>query len=381
MLKLDWIVYGLFAVGALLGWRFGRSRVVFGSALLAGSYALLGALADPAGDPSGADARFLLLAAGWLVPINLALLHHRREVGLLGPRGALRLVVLVAQGLAVFAARPWAAALSRWLSIGPQPWPLAGPVPVAPLALAVAALAAASVLVLPRAAARSGLRGSWTLAILLSAAALGGPPLPSVGGVHLAPLLLVTAGVGLLVGLLDLSYRLAYVDPLTGLPGRRALDEALEKAGSRYCLAMLDVDHFKKVNDRWGHDVGDEALRMLASRLQRCPGGGRAFRFGGEEFALLFAGPQLAAARAALETLRQDISGRRITLRAASRPRRKPASPKPSDTARKHFSITVSVGLAARTSERPTAEAVLRGADQALYRAKRGGRNQVVVAP
>jgi len=377
--SLVWVVYGVFGAGALLGWRFGRSRVVFAYALLALSYAALVGLAD-ASDTPGSEIRYLLAAGAWLVPINLAVLHHRREVGLLGARGLLRLGVLAAQALVVLALRPWAARLYEWLAWLPAGVSLPGSGWRAPLAVALALLLALSVLVLPRAASRSGLRRSWALAALLVAVALGGPALPTLAGLQLGAALPLVAGLALGAGLFDLSYKLAYVDPLTGLPGRRALEEALEKAGRSYCLAMLDVDHFKKVNDRWGHDVGDEALRMLASRLARCRAGGKAFRFGGEEFAVLFGDADPAAAEAALQRLREDVAARRITLRAASRPRRKPASPKASRGRRRDFSITVSMGLATRGPKHLTADAVLHAADQALYRAKRGGRNQVVVA-
>src|SRR5688500_20279314 len=83
---------------------------------------------------------------------------------------------------------------------------------------------------------------------------------------------------------IEASYLMAYQDGLTGLPARRALTEALHQMNGKFTIAMVDVDHFKKLNDRYGHDVGDQVLRMLASRLAKVSNGGRAFRYGGEEF-------------------------------------------------------------------------------------------------
>lgn len=81
---------------------------------------------------------------------------------------------------------------------------------------------------------------------------------------------------------------MAYQDELTSLPGRRALKEYLLKLGSEYTIAMFDIDHFKKFNDTHGHDVGDQVLRMVASKLATVSGRGKSFRYGGEEFTLVF---------------------------------------------------------------------------------------------
>lgn len=89
------------------------------------------------------------------------------------------------------------------------------------------------------------------------------------------------------------AYQMAFRDELTGLPGRRALNERLQRLGRDYVIAMVDVDHFKKFNDTHGHDVGDQVLRLVASQLRKVGGGGKAYRYGGEEFTLLFPGKSL----------------------------------------------------------------------------------------
>jgi PleD family two-component response regulator len=143
---------------------------------------------------------------------------------------------------------------------------------------------------------------------------------------------------------------------------------------------MVDVDHFKKLNDRYGHDVGDQVLRMVASRLGRVSNGGRAFRYGGEEFAILFPGKSVDECARELEALRRSIEQSKFTLRRRLRPRRKPAKVTEDATGgkgRKQLTVTVSIGAAEPNGRQMTPDEVIQAADRALYRAKDGGRNRV----
>ena len=117
-----------------------------------------------------------------------------------------------------------------------------------------------------------------------------------------------------------MSHDLAFRDALTGLPGRRALEEAFRRIGRPYVLAMVDVDHFKRFNDTYGHDAGDEALRMVGAELSRVEMGGRAFRYGGEEFTILFAGKTLEEVEDAIESVRERIAKRPFAIRNQDRP-------------------------------------------------------------
>ena len=101
-------------------------------------------------------------------------------------------------------------------------------------------------------------------------------------------LLLMTAGVTLAVTVLQTTYAMAYRDDLTGLPARRALMRDLDKLGTTYTVAMVDVDHFKHFNDKHDHDVGDQVLKLVAGELGDVLGGGKAYQYGGEEFTILF---------------------------------------------------------------------------------------------
>ena len=175
------------------------------------------------------------------------------------------------------------------------------------------------------------------------------------------------------------SHRMAFYDELTGLPGRRALNGRLESLDGGFTLAMVDIDHFKAFNDRWGHDVGDQVLKLVAARLQRVGGGGTAYRYGGEEFVILFAGRRGASVMQHLESLRRNVDSYKVMLRDSGRqhhPMPGAARPVVAGT-NKWISVTVSIGVAERAARAETPERVIEAADKALYRAKGEGRNRV----
>nr|WP_276583986.1 GGDEF domain-containing protein [Pseudomonas sp. RIT-PI-AD] len=175
------------------------------------------------------------------------------------------------------------------------------------------------------------------------------------------------------------AYQMAYRDELTGLPGRRALNERLQRLGRNYVLAMVDVDHFKRFNDRHGHDVGDQVLRMVAGRLRRVGGGGKAYRYGGEEFTLVFAGASLDDCRPHLEAVRLSVERYSLQLRDKhSRPKDdQQGRHLRAGTAGLGVSVTVSIGAAERDAGQRSPDEVIKAADRALYAAKNAGRNRL----
>jgi diguanylate cyclase (GGDEF)-like protein len=186
-------------------------------------------------------------------------------------------------------------------------------------------------------------------------------------------------GVLLIAALLQESHQLAFNDQLTGLPGRRALEERMRSLGERYAIGMVDVDHFKKFNDTHGHDVGDQVLKLVGGRLAQVDGGGVAYRYGGEEFSVLFPGATIAQAERALEAIRGSIEAYRMAVRGADRPKQpqEGAKRRGEGSVEKVLSVTVSIGVAEPSDVRATPRAVLKAADEALYRAKQAGRNRV----
>ena len=172
------------------------------------------------------------------------------------------------------------------------------------------------------------------------------------------------------------SWNIAYLDQLTELPGRRALEEALARLDGQYAVAMLDVDHFKKFNDTYGHDVGDQVLRMVASQLQDVGGGGKAYRYGGEEFTILFPDRTAAEAFPAVDRLRALIDGDTFEIRRRDR-RGNTDNATGTTTSTGGISVTVSAGIAECRERGRSPMEIIKSADEALYEAKRAGRNRV----
>ncbi len=158
-------------------------------------------------------------------------------------------------------------------------------------------------------------------------------------------------------------------DPLTGLFNRRYLNETLprelqrrQRSGEPLTVAMLDLDHFKRFNDNYGHEAGDTVLRTVGQLFRSSVRGGDiACRYGGEELALILPGATLNDARARLEDLRRAVMQLHLSYRGGDLP-----------------AITISIGLTAANPDERDAAAVLGRADAALYQAKQQGRNRVV---
>jgi len=177
--------------------------------------------------------------------------------------------------------------------------------------------------------------------------------------------LLVT---GRLAGVVAIQRQMAVTDMLTGLHSRRYLDEAMSglarRRGRSSAVLLLDVDHFKRVNDTYGHDGGDEVLREVARRLRQTmrPGDVLA-RYGGEEFVVLLPHALPEEARDVAERIRMAICGSPITL---------------SDD--RAVPVSVSIGVACMPTDVTERDQLTLVADQMLYRAKESGRNRVVAA-
>ncbi len=190
---------------------------------------------------------------------------------------------------------------------------------------------------------------------------------------------LLAAGAILLASLLQESHRLAFRDELTGLPSRRALEERLRGLGPVHAIAMVDVDHFKIFNDTHGHDIGDQVLKLVAARLAGVEGGGAAYRYGGEEFCILFPDRTLNEVLAHVEKVHTGIAAYRMAVRRDDRPKDAETGTRLRHlrSAEKTLSVTVSIGMAEPNNPRATPAEVMRAADKALYRAKEAGRNRV----
>jgi len=168
----------------------------------------------------------------------------------------------------------------------------------------------------------------------------------------------------------QLSMELAVTDQLTGLHNRRYMESHLatlvQDASSRgkpLSLLVCDIDYFKAINDNFGHDVGDDVLREFATRVRKSIRGiDLACRFGGEEFVVVMPDTDMAVAAVVAERIRRRIAGEPFPILKGSGT----------------IEVTISIGIAAIAQADDSPETILRRADQALYRAKRDGRNRVV---
>jgi diguanylate cyclase (GGDEF)-like protein len=178
------------------------------------------------------------------------------------------------------------------------------------------------------------------------------------------PLFYAVAGLIIILSVIQDYYFKAYMDELTGLPSRRSLNEEMMRLDGAYVIAMLDVDFFKKFNDTYGHDAGDDVLRFIASVMRKFKEG-KAFRYGGEEFTIVIHGKRLDDVITCLEELREKIAECTLVRRGG-----------PKGILR-HLNVTVSIGVAESNIRTIHPEEVIKVADTALYAAKNNGRNCV----
>jgi diguanylate cyclase (GGDEF)-like protein len=365
--------WALIALGIVIALAFRRGRIVFALLTLAAAHAAYTLLLERG--LNGVPARGVFAALCLLVPLNLAALCVLPERGIFNMHSARRLAVLACE-----------AACAAWLAFGAAGdviarlyAPLFGPAPVASavpqiglIALALAFAVCVGAWLVRRAPLDLGFAGT-TAAVAIALHRIAAPPAFT--------LFVAAAALLLVIALLQDTFRMAFRDELTGLPSRRDLNERLMGLGRNYTIAMLDVDHFKKFNDTYGHDVGDQVLKMVAAKMAAVGGGGTAYRYGGEEFTVLFNGRDVEHALPHLEALRREIEQHRLALRAADRPARSKAGKQRrgggTASPTKAVAVTISIGVAARDERLATPAAVIRAADKALYRAKRSGRNQI----
>jgi len=364
----------LFAAGAIALW-FNRGRAFIAAMSMFCAYAGYRYAIDVG--PFAAKVMYTALVV--IVPANILAALVQPERGVFHHHSHRWLLVIIAEILIVL----WIASAGRsnlsgvaWIGVFDH-WALnSPPTPLVGRLLFAAAFAAAMWRSHPRPPAVQpraldiGLAGA--LAAFFIAAEWGASP-------ALFSAFMTAAGAVLFVAVLQETHRLAFVDELTSLPGRRALNERMAALGPVCTVAMADVDHFKKFNDVHGHDIGDQVLKLVAARLAQVEGGGVAFRYGGEEFCVVFDGRTADEALPHLEAIRASIESYKMAVRSDERPRDAVTGSRlrGATLPPQMISVTISIGVAGRASLDEKASAVVKAADKALYRAKQGGRNRV----
>lgn len=310
-------------------------------------------------------------AVAFLIPLNLVYLSISKERGFINKEGRRRLSQLLIQVLGVYIISSYPQiGLSLYLKHELIDWDWTNSFHLAQPALAGFILGGIF-LFLRSLFTRSAVDIGFFWGLISAFIGLG---LYYSGG--LSSFFITTTELILVISISESSFGRAYQDELTGLPARRAFNETLSKLGGEFTIAMVDIDHFKRFNDRYGHLTGDQVLRMIASHLRDVSGGGRAFRYGGEEFVLIFSGMSRRETRPHLENLRKLIQNTGFILRRGER--RTKNGKKTKSTSRK-VALTVSIGYAGRTEQTTSPKLVVKAADEALYRAKKKGRNTVSI--
>jgi len=344
--------FGALAGAALISWYYSQGRVLFSALVVL--LAVWGLLGLPA------SAEVSKLAAAFLLPLNVALFASVAERGTVTLSGLWKMVLIAMQAVGVvMLGELRGGPLEAFLRWGQD---LSGAIRIPltqQLSFAAAALTLLGLVILRRTRVEAALLWALLAAFMgLRQTGKEGEPL----------FYFAAAGLILVYAALEHGYEIAHRDELTGLPGRRTLRQVMLQLGSRYAVAMCDVDHFKTFNDTFGHEAGDQVLRFVGSKLSEVRGGARAFRYGGEEFIVVFPGRTAEEAQPFVESLRDAIAMHGFNLRG------------PGPGSQISVTITISIGVAESSKKLSTPELVLEAADSALYRAKESGRNCVRLA-
>jgi diguanylate cyclase (GGDEF)-like protein len=375
---LDNLPYVVLGLAGMLCVYFNRARAFTAACAFMVMYYLIEA--HMRASLAGATTLFIYTAMSVLLPVTLMLLIFLPERGLRNKYGML-MVSTVPLGLMLaliihhtYPEAVWTRVINTWLPIHPfTNYMLSVP---ASMAFVLAGMAGLFRLIRHD----SEYDAMLVVLVVTGLVALVRFDLPRMPMVMFS-----VAGITLVVSLLRSSHEMAYRDDLTGLLGRRAFNERLKGLGRGYVIAMLDVDHFKNFNDTYGHDVGDDVLKMVARQIARVKGGGIAYRYGGEEFAIVFPGRDIEDCRSCLEDVRRAVENYRMLVRNR---KQRPQARNVAEERRgrrttqrdgKSVSVTISIGVSAPKNRQNSVAEVLKAADAALYKAKQNGRNCLAV--
>ena len=328
------VVYG---VGLFLAWRFRRSRV---AAVLLGLF-MMDVLLRPSSASIEPGVGTVWDASGVLFLVLMPVVAALKDRGVLSSRGFIQVAIILvglAGGLMVWAVRP---EFLSWTWQPFLPWDLSG----LGLSDAMLVVGAFALLLTGGLAIGRGHRvdkGFFWIAVALLFA-LGGGPNSVESTVYLT-----MAALMLFVNLLEKSYALSLHDDVTRLPARRAMRREIKSVESSYALALVSVDNYKTLQDRYGRDASDRVLEKIAGDLRKVGRHSRPFRYSGENFALVFAGKGRNEVIGDLEALRADIEDFRFPMSPNGAGSRKGESTK-YPLAR--WSLTVTVGVAERGEE------------------------------
>lgn len=373
---LLYLPYVVFLTGIAVAWKFNCGRILFNLIVMSVSFYALGYQGDYIG---GND---LIIIGSILIPLNILIFSSFKERGILSVWGLLRFLFLFAQFYFfidfVHGEQQLWKKMIEWNVSAENNAIFHGIPDIATIIFGISFI----VMMIRIIKYQSSQDGAFACILVLLCYSF-------TDGVQADWLLYSAAGLILILSILSATYFMAFYDELTRLPSRRALKQDMLKLGMKYSIAMTDIDFFKKFNDTYGHDTGDDVLRLVASELKTVGGGGKAYRYGGEEFTIVFPGKCAEDTVPYLEELRERIeqSGFLVKTRKSNRKRtttrkkisgsKKGSGKKAVPAGMKRVKITISIGVAEKGEDARTTDLVMKEADKALYRAKKQGRNCV----
>ena len=361
--------YFVLGFGLIFGWYFSSTRMILSLLSLALADRALVFFPLSGNDPSSIS-HAVFSASSFLLPINFLAFSILKEEAIGTLRGITRLIpILIQPVLVLWLCYPEQQDFAAALQLPYLPWVSTNWTPI-PQATLLAFLIAGAMHV-----ARFALRGdpmdggaTWALAAAFLAyhgIQFGWQPTNFFS----------TAGLILFVTLVQASYRRTYRDDLTGIAGRVAYEEATAQIGKQYTIAVLAIDQLKSYAGIHGKTVVEQILKIVAPKVQAACQGGRVFRVSGEELTLLFNNQSAMEALVVLDNVRKVISSTALFLRGRDRVWENSRGTKSPGAKDRELPVTVSIGVAEKSSEEASLSMVIKSAYRALYEAKSSGGN------
>ncbi len=369
----SFLPYFIFLSGLYIGWKFSRSRLIFVLLVLTIADHTLQTLTFQF--TAGVNIDLIVFnIISFILPLNILIIALLRERGIFTWQGIWRLSLICIQPfiiytlvkfryLVFFSFLDWEFLKSNWFQQADIPQ-------LSMLIFIITAIFLVVNYILRKDMIESGL--FWVLLCVFGALVEKGSPAS-------ASAYLSTGGLILILSSLKYSHKVTSRDELTGLPTRRSMSDTFLKLPARYSIAIVDIDNLKTYNDEFGHETGDQILRMVASRALEVAGRGKIFRYGGEEFCIILAEKSANETRVLMEQLRRKIAGRFFVVRSGKRPLSKPKVLDHAPRSDEKIKVTVSIGIAERNENLREPEDVIKAAEEALQQAKKAGRDRLLI--
>ena len=367
------LIYPIIVIGAgvLLGLFFKRIWLMLVILILViADRALLHFVANTAVITEGG--RLIYHAISFLLPINLCVFAFMKRRGDMKWQSIWFLGAILLQGCGVaFIYKYKSLGFGAFLEYSSMKWALLERIPLSQLALFAFGIAFVYYLFL-YIRTRGVIERAFCWALISTFYGLALSRIGLVSSIYFS-----TAGFIFVISVIENIYVEGFQDELTELPTGKNMLGILSQLDTGYTVAMIEIDSFKKISDRYGILVGDQVLRMVASKLEKVTGGGLSYRYSGQRFAVVFPVKFADEAIPHLESLRKGVEIYGFILRGPKRPSEKPANPEKFRGSQKKISLNIAIGAAERKDAKVKPKYVIKAADQALLNAQKEGGNQI----